>query len=82
MDAAKAILPAGMAFAADVTGALTGADALVLVTEWNEFRSLAPRRLAQLMHGRVVVDLRNVFDPGAMREAGFTYVGIGRPEVG
>jgi len=79
MDAAKAILPAATAFAPDVASALNQADALVLVTEWNEFRALAPRRLAQLMQGRVVVDLRNVFDPAAMREAGFTYVGIGRP---
>jgi UDPglucose 6-dehydrogenase len=78
MDVAKAILPPAMIFAADVTTALTGADAVVLVTEWNEFRALAPARLAQLMRGKVVVDLRNVFDPIAMREAGFGYFGIGR----
>jgi UDPglucose 6-dehydrogenase len=65
-------------FAPDIAAALTGADAVILVTEWNEFRSLGPQRLAQLMRGRVVVDLRNVFDPAAMRDAGFTYVGIGR----
>ncbi len=79
MEVAKTMLPKTMAFAPDVTAALTGADAMVLVTEWNEFRSLAPQRLAQLMHGRVVVDLRNVFDPAALRAAGFTYAGIGRP---
>ena len=79
MDVAKAVLPSGMVFAADVATALTGADALVLVTEWNEFRSLAPQRLTQLMRGKVIVDLRNVFDPAAMRDAGFNYVGIGRP---
>ena len=79
MDVAKAVLPSGMVFAADVAAALTGADALVLVTEWNEFRSLAPQRLTQLMRGKVIVDLRNVFDPAAMRDAGFNYVGIGRP---
>ncbi len=78
MDGAKSILPPAMIFAPDVTTALTGADALILVTEWNEFRALAPDRLAQLMRGRVVVDLRNVFDPIAMREAGFGYSGIGR----
>jgi UDPglucose 6-dehydrogenase len=78
MDGAKSILPAAMVFAPDIAAALTGADAVILVTEWNEFRSLGPQRLAQLMRGRVVVDLRNVFDPAAMRDAGFTYVGIGR----
>jgi UDPglucose 6-dehydrogenase len=79
MEVAKSVLPEGVAFAPDMAAALAGADALVLVTEWNEFRSLGPQRLAQSMQGRVVVDLRNVFDPVAMREAGFTYVGIGRP---
>jgi UDPglucose 6-dehydrogenase len=79
MEVAKAVLPAGVEFAPDAAAALAGADALILVTEWNEFRSLGPQRLAQAMRGRVVVDLRNVFDPVALREAGFTYVGIGRP---
>ncbi len=78
MGGAKAILPPAMTFAPDVTSALTGADALVLVTEWNEFRALAPVRLSHLMRGKVVVDLRNVFDPIAMREAGFNYFAIGR----
>lgn len=79
MEVAKALLPANMVFAHDVTAALSGADTLVLVTEWNEFRALSPQRLAQLMHGKVVVDLRNVFEPAAMRDAGFNYIGIGRP---
>jgi UDPglucose 6-dehydrogenase len=80
MGSAQALLPAGVDFAVGVDAALTGADALVLVTEWNAFRSLAPARLSQLMRGRVVVDLRNVFDPVAMREAGFAYHGIGRAQ--
>ncbi len=79
MEVAKGVLPTGMEFAPDTAAAVTGADALILVTEWNEFRALAPDRLRQLMRGRVVVDLRNVYDPAAMRAAGFTYTGIGRP---
>ena len=79
MEVAKGMLPKNTEFAVDVMAALTGADAMILVTEWNEFRALAPDRLAQLMHGKVVVDLRNVFDPVALRAAGFTYAGIGRP---
>ncbi len=59
---------------------LTDADALVLVTEWNEFRALAPAQLKALMRGNVVVDLRNVFDPKALRNAGFAYHGIGRAQ--
>ena len=78
MDVAKAVLPPAMTFAPDAITALTGADAMVLVTEWNEFRALAPARLEQLMRGKIVVDLRNVFDPVAMREAGIGYFAIGR----
>jgi UDPglucose 6-dehydrogenase len=82
MEGAKTMLPAGVVFAPDAPAALTGADALVLVTEWNEFRSLGPARLAPLMRTKIIVDLRNVFDPEAMREAGFAYYGIGRKHYG
>ena len=79
MNQARPLLPESVKLAADSTEALTGADALVLVTEWNEFRALAPAKLKEMMRGNVVVDLRNVFDPKAMRDAGFAYSGIGRP---
>jgi UDPglucose 6-dehydrogenase len=62
--------------------AVQDADALVVITEWNDFRSLPPARLAAAMRGRVVVDLRNVFDPAAMRQAGLAYSGIGRAAAG
>ncbi|OYV38876.1 MAG: UDP-glucose 6-dehydrogenase [Rhodospirillales bacterium 20-64-7] len=78
MATARPLLPEGVVFADDAAQAIADADALVLVTEWNAFRALAPARLLQLMRGRVVVDLRNVFDPQAMRDAGFAYQGIGR----
>ncbi len=78
MTQARPLLPEDTVLTATTAEALTGADALVLVTEWNEFRALAPAKLKELMRGNVVVDLRNVFDPKAMREAGFVYSGIGR----
>ena len=78
MHAAGPLLPPEVKLMPDAAKALTGADALVLITEWNEFRALAPSRLKELMRGRVVVDLRNVFDPEAFRAAGFSYSGIGR----
>jgi UDPglucose 6-dehydrogenase len=56
----------------------TGADALVLVTEWNEFRQLDLTRIKALMRRAVLVDGRNIYDPAAMKEIGFTYRGIGR----
>jgi len=79
MDQARPLLPAGTSYAGSAHEALRGADALVLVTEWKEFRELSPEMLAETMVGRIVVDLRNVFDPAAMRAAGFAYHGIGLP---
>jgi len=79
MEGARPLLPQTVTYAADAPSAATGADGVVLVTEWNEFRSLGPK-LAQVMRGRIVVDLRNVFDPVAMKAAGFAYSGIGRKQ--
>lgn len=78
MDQARPMLPPSVQFCTDAYDAATGADVLVLVTEWNEFRALSATRLRGLMKGRLVMDLRNVFDPAAMVGAGFDYRGIGR----
>lgn len=78
METAKPCLPSAVVYAASALEALEGADILVVMTEWNEFRALAPVRLAELMAGRVIVDLRNIYDPDAMRAAGFRYFGVGR----
>ena len=55
-----------------------GVRAAVVVTEWNEFRALTPTQFAAEMTGNVLVDLRNVYEPSVMQEAGFHYVSIGR----
>ncbi len=81
MEAARALLPEGVIYCKDAMDAVAGADALVIVTEWNEFRALSPARLRQAMTGSVVVDLRNIYDPAAMRQAGFVYHCIGRPSA-
>jgi UDPglucose 6-dehydrogenase len=59
--------------------AMSGADCLLLLTEWNEFRALDPRRIKALLGKPVVVDLRNVYNPAEMRNAGLTYTSVGRP---
>jgi UDPglucose 6-dehydrogenase len=59
--------------------AAAGADLLVLITEWNEFRALNLERLRAAMRGRLLVDLRNVYLPEEARRAGLDYVSIGRP---
>jgi UDPglucose 6-dehydrogenase len=79
MEQARPLLPESVTYCRDAMDAVTGADAAVLITEWNEFRALSPGRLRDTMSGRVLVDLRNAWDPIAMRQAGFDYHGIGRP---
>jgi UDPglucose 6-dehydrogenase len=58
--------------------AIDGADALVLITEWDQFRALDFDRVKSLMKTPNVVDLRNVYDPEAMAKRGFRYQGVGR----
>ena len=59
--------------------AVTGADALVVVTEWNEFREPDFSRVRKLMKTPLLLDGRNVYDPRQLRKLGFTYSSIGRP---
>jgi len=65
-------------FANTAYEAAAAADVLVIITEWNEFRGLDPRRLKQIMGQPRVVDLRNIFDPEEMVELGFAYECVGR----
>jgi UDPglucose 6-dehydrogenase len=74
---ARAILP-DLQTRANAYAAARGADALVVVTEWNEFRNLDLARLKRAMRRPVVVDGRNIYDPAQMRRLGFVYRGIGR----
>lgn len=62
----------------DTYSTITGADALVLVTEWNQFRSLDLDKVKRLLKTPIVIDLRNIYEPLKMREHGFTYVSVGR----
>jgi UDPglucose 6-dehydrogenase len=71
-------LMGGVEFADDALGAVQGADAVVIVTEWPEFAKLDWAEVAERMTGRLVIDGRNFVDPEAVRAAGFIYEGIGR----
>jgi UDPglucose 6-dehydrogenase len=77
MDEAAKLLP-GVAWAQNAYEAMTGADAVVLITEWNEFRALDFERMTALLKRPLLVDLRNVYNPEDMRRAGFEYVSVGR----
>jgi UDPglucose 6-dehydrogenase len=63
----------------DAYSAITGADAVVIVTEWDAFRALDLERIKQIARRPLLIDLRNVYDPAEVRSAGFEYVSVGRP---
>jgi len=78
MENAREVLPAAVTYCTDEYDAATGADCLVILTEWNQFRSLDLERLKAVVARPLVVDLRNVYEPDKMREAGFEYECVGR----
>lgn len=78
IEEAKPLLPGGVEYHEDAYDAIEGADAIVLMTEWNAYRGLDLERVKKLMSGRVFVDLRNVYEPRDMVAAGFEYTGVGR----
>ena len=65
-------------YAKDAYDAARGAHCLVIITEWNQFRNLNWQRMAELLREPVVVDLRNIYEPGKMRALGFRYTCVGR----
>lgn len=77
MEKSGALLPE-ISYKKDAYEVAAGADALVLVTEWNEFRQLDLPRVKQTMRKPIMIDGRNIYDPETMRGLGFTYRGIGR----
>jgi len=81
MDNAKRLLPAGVTFSDSPYEAAEGAHAVVLVTEWNEFRYLNLERLRGLLKRPVIFDGRNLWEPERMRRLGFEYHSVGRKSV-
>ena len=77
MDEARKVL-SEIAYAEDEYDAVEGADVLVLMTEWNQFRALDLERIRTQLRAPKVADLRNIYEPEAMRELGFDYIGVGR----
>jgi UDPglucose 6-dehydrogenase len=77
MHEARKVLK-GIRYCEDPYGTAQNADAVVLITEWNEFRNLDLNRLRQSVRNPIFIDLRNVYDEQRMKQAGFRYVGVGR----
>jgi UDPglucose 6-dehydrogenase len=77
MTNAAPLLP-GVTMAPSAAAAMAGADALVILTEWDAFRALDPKKIKAALAAPVVVDLRNIYRPAEMRALGFTYSSVGR----
>jgi UDPglucose 6-dehydrogenase len=78
MEQAKKVLPE-LTYCHDAYECAQGAEALVIVTEWEQFRALDLDRLKQAMAGKpAIVDLRNIYPPESIRARGFSYEGVGR----
>ena len=71
-------LLSGVAWCQSALEVAEGADVLVVLTEWNEFRALDLKRVREVMSGNVLVDLRNMYPEALATEAGFVYYGVGR----
>lgn len=78
-ERAKEVLPATVDFTASAYDAARGADALLILTEWEEFANLDLKRLHNQLKYPIVIDGRNLYDPQTMAEHGFTYYSVGRP---
>jgi UDPglucose 6-dehydrogenase len=78
MAEAKKLMP-GLVYCKDAYDCVSGADVLVIITEWNEFRAIDLARVKSLLRRPVIVDLRNIYSPIEMTELGFRYASIGRP---
>jgi len=77
MEMAKTLLP-GIEYCQDPYKAVTGCDALLILTEWDEFKNLNLSRIKQLLKQPIIIDGRNIYDPRLMKEHGFIYIGMGR----
>lgn len=77
MEEARKCLP-DIEYAADEYDAIKGADMLVFITEWNQFRALDMGKVKSLLKSAKIADLRNIYEPDDMRELGFEYIGVGR----
>jgi UDPglucose 6-dehydrogenase len=79
MERAKEVLKSSVMFASNAYEAASGADALLILTEWEEFAALDLERLRTLVKYPIVLDGRNLYDPAVMVEHGFSYYSVGRP---
>ncbi len=78
MEEARKLLPDDIHYVKNAYEACTNADAVILMTEWNQYRALDLEKIASMMRQKIFVDLRNVYEPERLKAIGFKYVGVGR----
>ena len=78
VEESRRLLPDGITYCDDIYETIAGADAIVLMTEWNEYRGLDFPRIRESVNGQVFIDLRNVYEPDVIAGHGFEYHGVGR----
>jgi len=78
MELARAVLDPGVVYCDDAYDTAVGCDALVIMTEWNQFRKLDFQRLKETLKTPLMIDMRNIYDPEGMKAHGFSYVSVGR----
>lgn len=78
LEEAKSVLPDSVIFSESIEETINGCDAVVLMTEWNQYRGLNLKDLKNKMKGNIFIDLRNIYDPKIMKSNGFKYYSVGR----
>jgi UDPglucose 6-dehydrogenase len=78
MDKAQELIGSKVKFCNDPYAACRNSDALLLLTEWDEFKEIDFTRIKKLLSRPLIIDGRNLYDPGKMSKMGFKYIGIGR----
>lgn len=78
VENAKKVLPKGVTYCEDSYGAAEGSDALVILTEWNQFRMLDMEKIKGLLKSPRLIDMRNVYEPSVMKKLGIEYISVGR----
>ncbi len=81
MEIAREVLDPGVLYFHDAYEAAADCDALVIMTEWNQFRKLDLQRLKEILKSPLIVDMRNIYDPEGMKAQGFRYISVGRASV-
>jgi UDPglucose 6-dehydrogenase len=77
-EEAKKFLKGNVEYCSNMHKAITGCDALVIITEWNQFRNPDFEKLKKSLKTPLIIDLRNIYDPEKMKDLGFQYICVGR----